>query len=71
MFLSVADFANRAKFALTSVSCLQQGLPTFLKLRATSCVGLPIHEKGFWFDTHFWNENFAQFAFKYFSIDIR
>jgi len=30
--------------------CLGQGSPTFLKLRATSCV--PINAKGYRFDTH-------------------
>jgi len=48
------------------IGSLEQGSPTFLKLRATSCVA--INAKGF--DTHFWNKNLAQFTFSYFSIDI-
>jgi len=47
---------------------LEQGSPTFWKLRATSYV--PINAKGYWFDIHFWNKSFAQFAFNYFSIDV-
>jgi len=46
-----------------------QGSPTILKLPATSC--RPIYVKGYKFDIHFWNKNFAQFTFNYFSIDIR
>ena len=42
---------------------LHQGSPTFLKLRATSW--LPSHTKGYQFDTLFWNNKFAQFAFSY------
>jgi len=48
---------------------LDQGSPTFLKLRDTSCV--PINAKDCQFDTHFWNKNFAQVTFNYISIDIR
>ena len=49
---------------------LHQGSPTFLKLRATSCV--PINAGATSLIqvciTHFWNTNFAQFTFHYFSI---
>jgi len=40
---------------------LDQGSPTSLKLRATSCV--PINAKDNYIDTHIWNETFAQFTF--------
>jgi len=48
---------------------LEQGSPTFLKLRATPCV--LINAKGYYFDTQFWNKIFAQFTLNYFIIDIR
>jgi len=35
----------------------KQGLPTFLKLRATSWV--PINTKGYQYNARFWNTNFA------------
>ena len=41
--------------------CLGQGSPTFLKLVATSCV--PNYANGYQFDTHCWNNKFAQFTF--------
>jgi len=50
-------------------SGLDQGSPAFLKLRATACG--PINVKGYYFDTHFWNKNFAQVTINYISIDIR
>lgn len=42
---------------------LDQGSPTFLKLRATLWV--LTHTKGYQFDRLFWNNKFAQFAFSY------
>ena len=51
----------------SEIEWLQQGSPTFLKLRATSSV--PINANGYYFDAHFWNKNFAQFTFNYLSVD--
>jgi len=67
MPLGISD-RNNPK-AMELFQGLDQGLPTSLKLRATSCV--PINAKDYYIDTHNWNKNLAQFTFNYFSIDIR
>ena len=46
---------------------LEQGSPTFVKLRANSFV--LINAKGYYIGTHFWNLNFAQFSFSYVIIN--
>ena len=55
--------ATAKGFILLLSVCIQQGSPTFLKLRATTWV--LSHTKGCQFDTLFWNNKFAQFAFSY------
>jgi len=50
--------------ACAGLEAVNQGSPTFLKLRATSCVQM--NAKIYQFDTPLWNENVAQFIFKLF-----
>jgi len=51
-------------FHNVTLEAVNQGSPTFLKLRATCCVQM--NAKIYQFDTPLWNENVAQFIFKLF-----